>query len=309
MKPSDSSLFYISSTASNTHFSPNDNIILLTFDDNYVDQSINLILSIAAHNEAAISFICICPELSADNLAALLALEQGIQINCCEIREQFTTQKWPLCSMFRLLAPWILDNNIKRILYLDSDTICTGDLQPLFHVDVPCIAMGNEIQQNVYFMPSIRRFIPTEIYCNSGVLIMNLDYFRDHHSADEIIQKFKDTYTHFDYPDQDYLNIEFNRKITYINGFQYNFIPNLLMQQRLIYAAAVKNAKILHFATTKPWEFYTKPKLALLYYKNSRYPSMIRRMRKVLFICPFVRPFRNLQLVVRIIISKFKNNA
>ena len=63
----------------NIRFSLDDKLILLTFDDNYVLQAINLILTIVKYNQN-VSFVCFCSSLSNDNVNLLNDLECGIQI-------------------------------------------------------------------------------------------------------------------------------------------------------------------------------------------------------------------------------------
>ena len=142
-------VFSLIETRQNSRFSPADNIVLLTFDDNYLDQSVNLILSIAHHNPDNVSFLCICPRLKPESIELLMALEQGIQVRCYGFALDFQMGRWALSAVLRVFSPWLLGEEIKRVLYMDSDILCSGSLQPLFDADIPCIGMCNEISGNV----------------------------------------------------------------------------------------------------------------------------------------------------------------
>ena len=56
-------IFQLQLCQENPKFSPLDSIILLTFDDNYLDQSVNLILSVAKYHPSGVSLVCTCPAL------------------------------------------------------------------------------------------------------------------------------------------------------------------------------------------------------------------------------------------------------
>lgn len=171
----------------NDKFSTSDNIVLLTFDDNYLDQSINLILSIVRQHPEGVSLICVCPPLRRESIAALMAVPHGVQLRCYEFTADFNTGRWSTCAVLRLFCPWLLEEKIHQVVYMDSDILCSGSIQPLFDMTVPCIAMAGEISGNVSRSRSetYRAEFPTQAYCNSGVVVFNLDYLRKAHTFEE----------------------------------------------------------------------------------------------------------------------------
>ena len=277
----------------NKAFNPQDNIILLTFDDNYLAQAINLILSVARHNPEGVSFICVCPPLKQSSISELLSIKQGIQLRCYDFSFKFETGRWSVCTFLRLYAAWLLDEEIKRVLYMDADMLCSGSLQELFNMDVHCVAMCNEISGNVSSTQQrvFRPVVPTQIYCNAGVSLFNLDYLREHHSFDEIYQAYNNMHDKIAYLDQDFLNIYFHEKIQVLNAFHYNFQPNELWGTPY-YKAALKNCRLLHFAVGKPWIYKTRFFLIRLYLKHSEYEPIIRRVRKTYFLSALYWPIR-----------------
>lgn len=46
------------------------------------------------------------------------------------------TNSWTIYTWYRLLLPNTLPVGIKRILYLDADTLVTADLSELFEIDM-----------------------------------------------------------------------------------------------------------------------------------------------------------------------------
>lgn len=276
-----SQIFKQSLLVQNDAFRESDNIVMLTFDDNYVDQSINLILSIARHNPAGISFICTCPVLKQENINILLNLSQGIQIRCYEFALDLQMGRWALSAVLRLFSPWLLDESIHKVLYMDSDILCTGSLKELFETDVRCIAMCNEISGNVSLIQqgNVRPYVPTRIYCNSGVVLFHLDYLRKNHTFQEIFQALTEINGKVVYLDQDFLNIYFQGKIDVLNAFHYNFQAYEL-RSTAFYKNALRNCRLIHFSVGKPWLYKTKLTYILLYLKHSEYPPMIRRVKQ-----------------------------
>lgn len=265
----------------NQAFCTDDNIVMLTFDDNYVDQSVNLILSISRHNPENVSFICTCPLLRQENIDILMNLKQGIQILCYDFALDLQMGRWALSAVLRLFSPWLLEDTIHRVLYMDSDILCTGSLTELFQTDVPCIAMCNEISGNVSLIQqsNVRPHVPTRIYCNSGVVLFNLDYLRKNHTFHEIYSALTEINGKVVYLDQDFLNIYFQGKIEVLNAFHYNFQAYEL-HNTTFYKNALKNCRLIHFSVGKPWLYKTKPVYIRLYLKHSLYPPMISRVKK-----------------------------
>lgn len=265
----------------NDLFRPDDNIVMLTFDDNYINQSINLMLSIAHHNPGNVSFVCTCPVLNETNITSLLNLNFGVQIRCYEFALNLEMGRWAISAVLRLFCPWLLDTSIHKVLYMDSDILCCGSLQELFQMDVHCLAMCNEISGNVSLIQqgNVRPHMPTRIYCNSGVVVFNLDYLRNNHSFAEIYDALIAINGKVVYLDQDFLNIYFQGKIDIVNAFHYNFQAYELYGTPF-YRNAMKNCRLIHFSVGKPWLYKTKLPYIQLYLKHSRYTPMVQKVKK-----------------------------
>lgn len=276
-------IFQLQFKVHNLYFRTDDDLVLLSFDDNYVDQSINLILSLKHNNEKRISVICACIGISKHNIEKLLSLDVGVQILVYNFEFNMEMGRWSKITLLRVFSPWILDRNIKKILYLDSDIICCGCIRDLFDIDVKYIAMGNEISGNVgnTQLQSYRKICPTQIYCNAGVVLLNLESIRSKYSFDEIYYSCIEICQKYPYFDQDFLNIFFDGKIYYFNGLHFNFQAYELMGS-CKYNNALKQSKLIHFSCGKPWDPHTDRRLIKLYLKHSKYSSMIKHLKVVL---------------------------
>ena len=267
---------------SNRPFGGDDRVVLLTFDDNYVDQGINLILSILKHHPSGVAFVCLCPALSEENQRALMAVNCPLRLVCYDHTPLISTRTWPACSIFRLFSPWLLDDQIRKVLYLDCDILCSGNIQPLLDAEPAYLALCGELSGNVSPVQQqvITRYLPTEVYCNSGVCVINLDAFRREYSFDSFLELLLRHQEDLQYPDQDFLNFFFRDKTVILNNLIYNFQPHELWGSPL-YPKILKSARLLHFSYSKPWRYRSELFLVQLYLRHSEYPPMIRKVKAV----------------------------
>ena len=274
--------FTLKSERSNAPFGEHDRVILLTFDDNYVDQSINLILSILKYHPSGVSFVCLCPDLSPENQNAVLSVNCPVRLICYAHTPFIHTRKWPACSLFRLFSPWLLDSGIDSVLYLDADILCCGNIQALLDLKPAWLAMCNELSGNLSpdQQPTITNYLPAEIYCNSGVCVMNLDAFRREYSFGSFVELLLQHHEALQYPDQDFLNFFFRDKTVILNGLVYNFQPHEFWDSPH-YPYILRISKLLHFSYAKPWSNKSELFLIQLYLKHSLYPPMIRKVKAV----------------------------
>lgn len=274
-------IFQLQFCQENPKFSPLDSIILLTFDDNYLDQSVNLMLSVAKYHPSGVSFVCTCPVLKESSIDILMGLPIGVQVKCYDFALDLEMGRWALSAVLRLFSPWLLSEDIHRVLYMDSDILCCGSLRELFDTNVPCIAMCNEISGNTgkYQQDVIRPILPTHIYCNSGVVLFNLDYLRQNHSFNEVFSELLRRNGVFHYLDQDLLNVYFRDNLLVLNAFHYNFQPHEL-KGTPFFKNALKNCRLIHFSVGKPWLYKSRLYLMRLYLKHSSYPPMIAKVKK-----------------------------
>lgn len=297
------SVFSLKIHRQNANFDPGDNIVLLTFDDNYMDQSVNLILSIAKYHPSGVSFVCVGPPLRQENVELLMSLQQGIRIQSYESAVDMASGRWVSSAVLRLFSPWLLEADIHSVLYLDSDILCTGSLQSLFETEVPYVAMCGEISGNTSAtqQKTIRPYLPTQIYCNSGVTVFNLDSLREHYRFEQIYETLSNLKGKVVYLDQDFLNIYFQGKITVLNAFHYNFQAYEL-RGTPFYKNALRNCRLIHFSVGKPWLYKSKLYLIRLYLKHSQYPPMIERVKKTYIKSLLYSPIR----LARHMLSPFK---
>ena len=168
-----------------------------------------------------------------------------------------------LPAYFRILAP-IVNPDIDKILYLDGDIIINGDIMPLWNTDLNNYALA-AAKDNLYkdFNRHKTLNIPQDIpYFNSGVLLFNLNYWREHHIMEKCFEVIKSMPEKLDYHDQDTLNIVLQNKILYLPlkyNFQYPFVHKVRhysygedVRKEII--ATMHHPVVIHYTETiKPW--------------------------------------------------------
>ena len=166
-------------------------------------------------------------------------------------------------TYYRLLAFHILQDTDK-ILYLDADTLVTGDISDLFGLEMDsfCIA-GVEDQGLVkgdYYHKTKLGIGRNGIYINGGVVLMNLERIRRAISIDDVFDCIYEHGLQLKYQDQDVLNILFNKE-TYLLPEEYNMIPAYVSAGEVISCTISevlgreKLPKIIHYMgmAYKPW--------------------------------------------------------
>ena len=149
----------------------------------------------------------------------------------------------------RLFCAFKLPKEINKILYLDADMICTGNIDELFNIDcedkIWCACLDEGIQEK-----DLKRLdLPLDYkYINSGMLVINVDLLRSQYKEKDIVMEIRKYQDVLIYPDQDFINKFFAGKIKIISD-KYNLIAK---DKR--YNELKEKPLIIHYAgSTKPW--------------------------------------------------------
>lgn len=154
------------------------------------------------------------------------------------LSDKFKAQ-YSLAAMYRFLIPQILPPTIDKVIYLDSDIIVNLDVEELWRIRIigkPLAAVAVAIQ-NANTKNGIDRAkkmfrmcrdggVKAEDYFNSGVLLMNLRFFRDEEKTLTDAIKSITEHPEYEFIDQDVLNycfaaralklpVKFNRAVRY----------------------------------------------------------------------------------------------
>ena len=139
----------------------------------------------------------------------------------------FKTRGYWTGMWLRLFIPEVLPKEIKKAIYLDSDTVITMDIANYWKIDLEDKVLGvvteMQFRCEAKFPLVIASLVKEDKYFNSGSLLINIEKFR---AASETIEKglifLKDKPEFRKYQDQDFLNYCFSED-TLILPPKFNF--------------------------------------------------------------------------------------
>lgn len=234
--------------------------------------------SISTHNSDVEYFVFVDSAFSEENRKRLqdIATQYGSSITIKIITPE-DTEAMPVgrsdqpgyitkSAYNRLFAATLLPESLEKVIYLDSDIVVRKSLRAMWETDIEGCAVGvvNDMaEQNHIESGRLPYDMTSDGYFNSGVLLINLKYWREHDCMKQfcdIVEQHQEALT---LHDQDVLNIAFHDKkqwlpVTY--NFQNGFILND-SQFRVVDSvkgdieASKHNPAIVHFSTwDKPWK-------------------------------------------------------
>ncbi len=175
-----------------------------------------------------------------------------------------------IAMYYRLMIPELLPSDIPKVLYLDMDVIVEGRLDELWNQDLSGKAAA-VVEDGA--PKHLGQYSP-ERYFNSGVMLMNLEYWR----ARNVKQKAIDFMTaHQDilkFPDQDALNVVLQHDVLFQDqkwNYHLNLDKKFLKQALKRKVPAAKAPVLIHFnQKVKPWMYHCKHPY------RSRYWALLR---------------------------------
>lgn len=175
---------------------------------------------------------------------------------------------WPgdhlsITAYYRLIAPILLPD-IDKVLYLDCDIIVNGSLRRLWNEDIEQKALGAVIDAEFYNEEFYERLQLSKenLYFNSGVLLINLKYWREHQVTERCFDCIATRREKLRWHDQDTLNVVLQNEIVRL-ALRYNLqTPFLLSVFASRYESiqeeimnSVKSPCIIHYiGGGKPWQ-------------------------------------------------------
>lgn len=130
-------------------------------------------------------------------------------------------ERFPVSMYYRFLLPDMLPNEHK-ILYLDCDIIVRHSLRTFYDTNLNDMALAAVVGESCDDIVFENLLQITSKYFNSGVLLMNLDYWRQHDTTKALIRWVADNPDKCSLPDQNALNKVLEGKVVYVD-YTYNF--------------------------------------------------------------------------------------
>ncbi|SDS26599.1 Lipopolysaccharide biosynthesis protein, LPS:glycosyltransferase [Polaribacter sp. KT25b] len=197
------------------------NIVLAT-DDNFVQHCSVTIVSVAKNNPN-VTFYILTEGLNSENQILLNNL--GVILNIIKINRN-VLNKFPmpdddklshisLATYYRLLISSLLPIDVHKIIYLDCDIVVRKNIYELWNEDISKFAMAAVFQIARENIESISRlgYSIENGYFNAGVLLINLDYWRNNNVESQLIDFISNYHSRIVFHDQDTLNAVLHSKV------------------------------------------------------------------------------------------------
>ncbi len=266
--------------------------ILINIDENYIDRAKDLIYTIKKYNDVYIALYLIYNNINKkhiDDLSKYMTDNNYGELHCiyCNINDEIFPQKFEYISKvtyLRLFAPFYLKDKVDKILYLDCDILCNGNIVDLYNTDFEdniFIACENMLKEELKLWGIVNnrrlRVKDDYKYINAGVLLINVNKYVEVTTQELIIKFIKDNYEALIFQDQDVINKVFHKKIKIVSNI-YNYQINSVVKDYM------NDVRLVHYSENqKPWnDDYKSPKKALYYYKLLREQNKIDRLRKLI---------------------------
>ena len=242
---------------------------LLISTDNYFPYTDVLIRSICANNRSSKLVFHVVTD-SNDN-SRIECFKQAVSKNACELYiEKVNVQmfdrfqdngKWNKLRFAKLLPHVVSNIDSDRVLFLDIDIVVCGDISDLFRLKLDGYALAGA-KSSLFFNSQYKSRDIDKIQqrINAGVVLFNLDYFRDNSiDIDYYFKTFGTDALHC--TEETILNNAFRGRILFFDEYEYHHKVVTAHNFRKFHLPR-NNVKLFHFegstraAMIKPWECF-----------------------------------------------------
>ncbi|MDE6273184.1 MAG: glycosyltransferase family 8 protein [Muribaculaceae bacterium] len=164
---------------------------------------------------------------------------------------------------YRLSLADLMPETVDKVLYFDCDTVILQNLTKLWNTDLEGKAVAAAIDEGELDMNYDQLGFSSEYgYFNSGVMIIDLAYWRKHNMFEKFLRIIKEHEGRMRQHDQEILNIAFYNNVKRI-PMKYNFqedyfkrpekISNFYAKYSKEIEDSLRDITILHYTAYKPW--------------------------------------------------------
>ncbi|MFA6430419.1 MAG: glycosyltransferase family 8 protein [Candidatus Paceibacterota bacterium] len=240
--------------------------VIFSSDNNYAKHLGVTLCSIFANKskEYSISIHVIDGGISNKNKNKLKNLEKRylfninyINIKSNEYEDLFTSDHITKATYYRISIPNLLNNKIKKILYLDCDLIVLGDLLELFEKSVDNYFIG-AVEEKVSDTKKDLGIDEKKPYFNAGVMLMNLNKWREANISEKTLSFARKNPEKIKLWDQDSLNAILVDKWLILDN-RYNFLTSEIERTLFKKTIGGPGPLVVHYSSSiKPWKFNGK---------------------------------------------------
>ena len=280
--------------------------VALCIDDNVMDYMETLIYSIYKNTSSYVNVNIIYKKLSDESLDKLAWIDgkmSTVNVRPVQISEELHKSmekislghdrgNLPISSYYRIFLADILPD-VDRIIYLDADTLLTGDLTELWRTDLEGNFLAACLDERAYMKKVFSVLNPRRReYFNSGVLVFDLCLFRKYKTINDFLDFLIDTADLYELGDQDALNLYFLDAVKLLDSSWNYGVPSYKEYDQ------INNINLLHFyGKAKPLRsFYD-------YVSDDKIREFVRLYRKYYHEAAELTEYKNSNSKISIIIT------
>lgn len=266
--------------------------LLTTLDENYLPRLQVLLTSLAVNNPGERFHLILLhsgiPEKALEAVCRQCSAHGYAFTPVCVADTLFqgapVTRQYPKEMYYRLLAPHLLPEQLKRVLYLDPDILVINPIRPLWETDLQgnlFAAAAHTGKTELANSVNQLRLGTDQAYYNSGVLLMDLEAGRREIVPQEVFRYVERHRKELILPDQDVLNAMYSEKILPLDDVLWNYdarnYTNYLLRSGGVCDLpwVMEHTAILHFCgKEKPWKTKYIHRFGILY---RHYEQLTRR--------------------------------
>ena len=151
-------------------------------------------------------------------------------IPCRNLEERFPerpdTGRFDLSTLGRFFLGELLPEDVKRVLYLDCDTVVQKSLHRMYKSELGGKLLAMAEEPTIYHeVKAYLGILPEEPYFNAGVMLVDLARWRDEEIGKQLLAYYTEIAPHCLFQDQDAINGLLRGRIAALHP-KYNFITN-----------------------------------------------------------------------------------
>lgn len=134
----------------------------------------------------------------------------------------------------KMFAPLYMDDDVERLLYVDSDTIIIGRLDELVLMNMHSKPVAMVLDSLCGKHKLHIGHHPNDSYFNGGIILFNIQKWKEDKCTERIISHAKNIRAHYMAPDQDLINVVLKKEI-YKLDIKYNLQPIHIAYSTMLY--------------------------------------------------------------------------
>ncbi|WP_418632332.1 glycosyltransferase family 8 protein [Ruthenibacterium lactatiformans] len=257
--------------------------LLVTFDRNYIKPFQVMLKSLAISNPQETFHIWLLhsaiPEEDLQSLIEYCSHHRmtltPIQVSRTLFETAPVSKQYPQEMYYRLLAPVLLPDSLRKVLYLDPDILVINSVRPLWETTLGESVFAAASHSGIFeFIKDVNkaRLGKNHDYFNTGVLLMDLEQARKIVNAEDIFGCVREQMELLILPDQDVFNLLYGAKTLQVDDAVWNYdaryFSAYLLKSEGKYNIdwVMRNTVFLHFCgKQKPWKSKSFNRFSALY--------------------------------------------